>query len=256
MKTVAIIQARIGSSRLPGKVLKPILGKPMLWHIVKRVRAAPSVSEVVVAVPNDSGNEILRRFCADNEISSFAGSESDVLDRFYRAAQEHNGDPILRITADCPLVDPQLIERLIQMYNGDRYDHVGVAAGAGAQRLREGRFPDGLDAECFAFSALSRAWHEATAARDREHVTRYIWSNKQMFRCGELRAEHSYPNMRLTVDYPEDFELVTKIYDSLYREHKPFLLADVMKFLERNTGLLELNRNWAETENYRKVLED
>jgi spore coat polysaccharide biosynthesis protein SpsF len=256
MKTVAIIQARMGSNRLPGKVLKPILGRPMLWHIVERVRAVPSIAEVVVAVPDNPGNEVLRRFCADNQIALFAGSETDVLDRYYRAAQQFKADPILRITADCPLADPQLIERLIQTYASGRYDHIGVASGAGAQLIDKGRFPDGLDAECFGFSALARAWDEATDLRDREHVTRYIWNNKEMFLCGELTADRVYPKLRLTVDHPEDFELVTKIYESLYREGRPFELSDVMKFLKNNPGLVDLNRKWNEADNYSAILEN
>ena len=256
MKTVAIIQARLGSNRLPGKVLKPILGRPMLWHIVERVRAAPTISEVVVAVPDNPANEALRQFCADNQIALFAGSETDVLDRYYRAAQQFKADPVLRITADCPLADPKLIERLIQTYHGGGYDHIGVASGAGAQLRPEGRFPDGLDAECFGFSVLERAWHEATDPRDREHVTRYIWNNKETFLCGELTADLVYPKLRLTVDHPEDFELVTKIYESLYREGRPFELSDVMKFLEKNPGLVDLNRKWTEAEDYRAVLEN
>lgn len=256
MKTVAIIQARMGSTRLPGKVLKLILGRPMLWHIVERVRAVPSIAEVVVAVPDNPGNEVLRRFCVDNQIALFAGSETDVLDRYYRAAQQFKADPVIRITADCPLADPQLIERLIQRYASGSYDHVGIAAGAGAQLLDKRRFPDGLDAECFGFSALNRAWHEATDPRDREHVTRYMWNNKEIFHCGMLTADVVYPKLRLTVDHPEDFELVTKIYEAVYNEGRPFELSDVMNFLKNNPGLVDLNREWTEADNYRTVLEN
>ena len=256
MKTVAIIQARMGSNRFPGKVLKLILGRPMLWYIVERVRAVPSIAEVVVAVPDDPANEILRRFCAENQIALFAGSETDVLDRYYRAAQQFKADPVIRITADCPLADPQLIDELIQRYASGSYDHIGVAAGAGAQLLDKRRFPDGLDAECFAFSVLDRAWREATDPRDREHVTRYMWNNKEIFHCGVLTADVVYPKLRLTVDHPEDFELVTKIYESLYNEGKPFELSDIVKFLEKNPGLVDLNRKWTEADNYRAVLEN
>jgi len=256
MKTVAIIQARMGSNRFPGKVLKLILGRPMLWHIVERVRAVPSIAEVVVAVPDDPANEILRRFCADNQITLFAGSETDVLDRYYRAAQQFKADPVIRITADCPLADPKLIERLIQRYASGSYDHIGIAAGAGAQLLDKRRFPDGLDAECFGFSALNRAWHEATDPRDREHVTRYMWNNKEIFHCGMLTANVVYPKLRLTVDHPEDFELVTKIYEAVYNEGRPFELSDVMNFLKNNPGLVDLNREWTEADNYRTVLEN
>ena len=138
MKTVAIIQARMGSNRLPGKVLMPIMGKPMLWHIVRRVRAAPSIDEVVVAVPVGAADEVLRQFCAANDIACFSGSELDVLDRYYRAAQVHRADPVLRITADCPFVDPDFLENLIALYWSDRYDYAAVAAGADAQELGRG----------------------------------------------------------------------------------------------------------------------
>jgi spore coat polysaccharide biosynthesis protein SpsF len=255
MRTVAIIQARMGSNRLPGKVLMPILGKPMLGHIVDRVRTVPSIDQVVVAVPTNGANEVLRRFCADNKITHFSGSETDVLDRYYQAAQKFEADPVIRITADCPIVDPQLIEKLIQRYRSCGYDHIGVAAGAGADRIDKGRYPDGLDAECFGFSALDRAWHDATDPRDREHVTRYIWNNKQIFHCGDLTADVVYPKLRLTVDHAEDFALVSKIYESLYSERSPFLLSDVMNFLERNPRLVQVNRKWTEADNYRSVLE-
>jgi spore coat polysaccharide biosynthesis protein SpsF len=228
----------------------------MLWHIVRRARAVPSIDEVIVAVPTGRANEVLRRFCADDEIACFAGSENDVLDRYYQAAQKFEADPVIRITADCPIVDPQLIERLIQKYKSDGYDHIGVAAGAGAELIDKGRFPDGLDAECFGFPALVRAWNEATDPRDREHVTRYMWNNKEIFHCGELTSDLVYPKLRLTVDHPEDFELVTEIYKSLYSERRPFLLCDVMKFLEGNPGLLEVNRKWTEADNYRSILEN
>jgi spore coat polysaccharide biosynthesis protein SpsF len=216
----------MGSNRLPGKVLRPLVGKAMLWHIVQRVRAVASISEVVVAAPNDSANEVLRRFCADHDIALFAGSETDVLDRYYRAAEQFEADPVLRITADCPIVDPHLIEKLIQAYQNGGYDHIGVAAGAGAERITQ------------------------------EHVTRYMWNNKQVFHCGELTADLVYPKLRLTVDHLEDFELVTKIYESLYNERRPFLLSDVMKLLEENPSLLDLNRKWTNADNYKSVLEN
>jgi len=256
MRTVAIIQARMGSNRLPGKVLMPLLGKPMLWHIVQRVRAVSAIDEVVVATPTGRANKVLRRFCADYKIAFFAGSENDVLDRYYQAAQHFSADPIIRITADCPLIDPELIGRLIEAYKNGGYDHIGVAAGAGAESLGHGRFPDGLDSECFGFPAIAKAWREATDPRDHEHVTRYIWNNKQIFRVGELKADVVYPKLRLTVDHPEDFQLVTRIYEALYSECRPFVLSDVMKLLAKNPGLLEVNRKWAEADNYRSILEN
>jgi spore coat polysaccharide biosynthesis protein SpsF len=256
MKTVAIIQARMGSNRLPGKVLMPILGKPTLWHIVRRVRAAPSIDEVVVAIPDSPTDEVLRQFCASNDIASFSGSELDVLDRFYRAAQLYGADPVLRITADCPLVDPDLIEKLIGMYRSGPYDYAAVAAGADARRSEGGSFPDGLDAECFNFASLEKAWHEAQDPRDREHVTRFIWRQKGIFRCTKLRATREYPPLRLTVDYPQDLVVASQIYEKLFCEGNVFHLSDVIDLLEREPELIKPNEHLIEGQHYRAVLEE
>jgi len=256
MKTVAIIQARMGSNRLPGKVLMPIMGKPMLWHIVRRVRAAPSIDEVVVAIPDGPADQLLRQFCATNDIASFSGSEVDVLDRFYQAAQLHGADPVLRITADCPLVDPELIEKLIGMYRSGHYDYAAVSAGADAHRAEGGCFPDGMDAECFNFASLAKAWKEAQDPRDREHVTRFIWRQKGIFRCTKLRADREYPPLRLTVDYPQDLVVASRIYERLFSNGNIFHLADVVDLLQREPETIKPNEHLIEGQHYRAVLEE
>lgn len=170
-KPVVVIQARMGSTRLPGKVLKPIVGKPMLWHIVQRARWIEGVTNVVVATSEQQQDQPIRDFCLKHEIAFTAGSESDVLERFYQAAVQCGGDPLIRITADCPFIDPEVVTRLLQLYNTGQYDHVGVATGASAIFMKDRRFPDGLDAECFSFNALEQAWYEAQEPDEREHVT-------------------------------------------------------------------------------------
>ncbi len=256
MSTLAVIQARMGSSRFPGKVLKPLCGKPVLLHIVERLRAVPSIDDIVVAVPDDAANQTLRTYCREQRISFWAGSETDVLDRFHGAARRYGGDPVLRVTADCPLIDPGTVEKLFAMYRTGEFDYVSVAAGADAEGLTAGRLPDGLDAECLSFAALEQAWREATDARDREHVTRFVWHQKKRFRCGKLFAEAHYPTLRLTVDHPLDFELVERVYCELGREGRIFPLAEVIAFLERNPEVAEINRHLIEAQNYRAVLED
>ena len=240
----------MGSTRLPGKVLRPILGRPMLWHIVERLKAAPGVASVLVATSDRPGDEPIRAFCRDESIACFAGSEMDVLDRFYRAAVQQGGDPLLRITGDCPLVDPDLIVRLLAMYNSGRWDHVAVATGAGAVFLEGGRFPDGLDAECFGFAVLERAWREATEPTDREHVTPYIWRNKDLFRSELLRSDVDYSTMRWTVDNEEDFTLVAAIYEALYRPGRPFGMQDVLGWLAANPAVAAGNRAFLGHEGY------
>ena len=255
MRPVAVIQARMGSSRLPGKVLRPILGRPMLWHIVRRLGFVPGLAGRVVATSDRPGDDPVRAFCRESGIPVFAGSEEDVLDRFYRAAKEANGDPLLRITGDCPFVDPDLVGRLIERYGAGGYDHVAVATGAGALYLAGGRYPDGLDAECFGFSTLERAWREATEKSDREHVTPYIWRNKTLFRCGHFTSEKDYSHLRWTVDNEADFSLVEKVYEALYREEAPFLMADILAFLDDHPELSESNRGFIGHEGYAEVWE-
>jgi spore coat polysaccharide biosynthesis protein SpsF len=244
----------MGSSRLPGKVIKPILGRPMLGYIVRRLRAAPAIDEVVAAVPDDAANEPLRRFCRHDGITVFEGSENDVLDRFYQTARFHRADTVIRITADCPLVDPEVIGRLIARYKSGGYDYFAVAAGADAMRLTSGRFPDGLDAECFSFSVLEQAWQEVTDPLDREHVTRFIWRQKDRFNCGQLYSDADYSHLRLTVDHLNDFALIEKIYEALYNEKRIFLFSDVVDLLERKVELGKLNADVVH--NYKAVVED
>lgn len=252
-RPIAIVQARVGSTRLPGKVLRSILGRPILWHVVERVRHASGLAHVVVATTDRPADEPIRRLCEEHGITWFAGSERDVLDRFYRTALRERGDPLVRVTADCPLVDPELLTRLLALYRTGQYDHVGVATGAGALRLPGGRFPDGLDAECFSFAALERAWREATRPIDREHVTPYIWRNTAIFRCGHLTSERDYSQLRWTVDTEADFELVAKVYEGLYRPDRPFLMADVLRFLAAHPEVAALNRDAIGREGYEQV---
>ena len=253
MKPIAIIQARMGSTRLPGKVLKPILGRPMLWHIVQRLRFVSDLTEVVVATSERPANDAIRQFCMEEKIHVFSGSESDVLDRFYQAALLYEGDPLIRITGDCPFVDPQLLTDLLNLYRSAEADHVGVATGAGAIHLDGERFPDGLDAECIRFSALEKAWKEAIEEPDREHVTPYIWRNKHIFRCEILKSPKDYSALRWTVDNEADFLLVSKVYENLYRDDEPFLMNDILNYLARHPEIVALNEAFIGQEGYQAL---
>jgi len=253
LPVTAIIQARMGSSRLPGKVLRPLAGRPMLVRSVERVRACPKVSRVVVATSDREGDEPIRQLCGAEGIDCFAGSEQDVLDRFYQAATKFGGDPLIRITADCPLVDPELLDKLITLYETGAYDHVGVATGAGALFLGQGRYPDGLDAECFSVAALERAWREATSAPDREHVTPYIWRHKELFRCGQLTSPHDYSQLRWTVDNEADFDVIARIYGALYRADRAFVMDDVLRYLAAHPELAATNEGFIGKEGYLEV---
>jgi len=253
MRPVAIIQARMGSRRLPGKVLREICGKPMLWHVVQRVRQVRMIKKVVVATSSLSIDAPICKFCDSEDISCFRGCEQDVLDRFYWAARENKADPIIRLTGDCPFVDPQVVSKLLVLFSGGQYDHVGVATGAGALFLEGGRYPDGLDCECFTMAALEKAWNEATLTSDREHVTPFIWRSPDRFRVGSLRAINNYGQYRWVVDNEADFDLVSQVYEALYPANEFFLMQDILEFLARHPDVGDLNQSYVGHENYEAV---
>ncbi len=252
MPAVAIIQARMGSSRLPGKVLKDVAGRPMLAHIVARTRLASGVTRVVVATSDASGDEPVRAFCADNGIECFSGHETDVLDRFHRAAQAFSADPILRITGDCPFVDPGVVGQVLARYEDGGFDHVSSATGATAFKMDGLKFPDGLDVECFGFAALARAQLEATARSDREHVTPYLYRTG-LFRLAKVFSDGDYGALRWAVDHEADLELVRKVYEALYRPGQAFGLREILDHFRAHPELVEHNRAFVGHEGYAKV---
>jgi spore coat polysaccharide biosynthesis protein SpsF len=257
-KTIALVQARMESTRLPGKVLMPILGRPVLWHIVHRLRAVPAIDMVAVVTSERQANDAIRDFAAAYDTPCFSGSEEDVLDRFHEAAEKWEGDPLIRVTADCPLVDPEVVGNLIALFNSSspRLDLAAVATGAGVESddFKGHRFPDGLDAEVVAFGALERAWKEATLPSDREHVTPYIWRQPDSFKIEHLMSsEGDLSNLRWTIDYPEDLTMVTRIYEALYDESRPFVMHDVLAFLKSNPEVAALNGARDNREGYRAL---
>src|ERR1041385_6532210 len=193
----------MGSSRLPGKVLEPVAGHPMLWHIVDRLRRAPGVTKVVVATSTAPTDEPVRALCAEIGVPCVPGSELDVLARFHQAATEHHADPILRITADCPFVDPELVGRVLALYQTGNYDYTAAATGCVAFYDAGNKYPDGLDVECCSFDALDRAHREATVRSDREHVTPYLYRTKK-FRVGLVPADGDWGGLRWTGDRSEE----------------------------------------------------
>lgn len=243
MKLSAIVQARIGSTRLPGKVMKLLLDKPLLWHVVNRVSKARFVREVIVATTTESEDDAIEDFCKTNKISVFRGFKDDVLDRYYRCAKKHNIKDIVRITADCPLHDPYVIDFVVDEYLEGNYDYV--------TNTLKYTFPDGLDVEVFSFTALENAWRNAKLPSEREHVTPYIRNNKQ-FSKKNVYSKDKYPIHRLTLDYEEDYQFIKTIYDGIGREL--FYSDDVVKFIEAHPQLLKLNQPHKINEGYLKSL--
>jgi spore coat polysaccharide biosynthesis protein SpsF (cytidylyltransferase family) len=252
-KVVAIIQARMGSTRLPGKVLLKIQGKPILWHIVNRLKFSKYINNIVISTSTSRSDDKIELFAKGNNIDFFRGSENDVLDRVYKTALKFSADTILRITGDCPCVDPFLIDNLIKMFETQKYDYVAIATGAGVINVKENKFPDGLDAEYFSFETLKNTWENAKSPIDREHVTPYMWKVKGRFRNGTLYSKNDYSNIRLTLDHKEDLNLIKKIYDALYEKDRCFNLKDIIKLIESNPNLVEMNKKFIGKEKYEEI---
>jgi len=236
MRVVAIIQARTGSTRLPGKVLKEIVGKPMLWHVIRRVKAAKLVNKLVVATTNKDDDKRVIEIAKELGVESFAGNEEDVLDRFFQAARKYKADIIVRITADDPFKDPVIIDKIIKIFlkNQDKVDYVSNTI--------KPTYPEGIDVEVFSFKALENAWRESSSKFDREHVTSYIWLNPQRFRLVNVENESGdFSHLRWTVDTQEDLDFIREIYKRLYREGRIFLMDEILSLLESEPKITKIN---------------
>jgi glutamate-1-semialdehyde aminotransferase/spore coat polysaccharide biosynthesis protein SpsF (cytidylyltransferase family) len=225
---VAIVQARMGSTRFFGKSLAEISGKPMLWHVVHRAQAARTVDRVIVATSSCASDQSIAEFCAREGIACFRGSEDDVLDRFYKAAKAQHAGTVVRITGDCPLVDPAVIDKVVTRFQEGNSDYV-------SNTLRY-TYPDGLDTEVFSFTALEQAWRQADKSSEREHVTPYLRSGK--FRTVNVESDFPVPlgTHRWTVDYPSDLEFVREIYAEL-PANRHFDYKHVLNLLSRRPDL-------------------
>lgn len=243
---LAILQARVSSSRLPGKVLMPLLGSPMLLRQVERVRRVPKIDQLLIATSTEPSDDLIEDLCNENGIKCSRGNLNDVLDRFYQAARVFQPEYIVRLTADCPLADPVVINETITVCLDGGYDYVSNAL--------EPTFPDGLDAEVFRFSCLEQAWREATLPSQREHVTPFIYGQPERFRIGQYKNSVDLSSLRWTVDEQNDFELVSMIYRELYPENPAFLTRDILKLLDKRPELRTWNTMHQRNEGYQKSL--
>lgn len=234
-RVVAIIQARMGSSRLPGKVLMELAGEPMLARVVNRARRATTLDEVVVATSHEAQDGAIVALCEQKGWPVSRGSQEDVLDRYYQAAQAHQAQVVVRLTSDCPLIEPALINQLVSCFLADRsLDYV-------SNTLPPRTFPRGLDGEVFSFEALERAWHADHDPASREHVTPFLYRNPALFTCKGIASPTDLSTHRWTVDTPEDLALVRRIYDHF--GHDRFDWLEVVALLEENPAWLELNQH-------------
>ncbi|HZW30750.1 MAG TPA: glycosyltransferase family protein [Isosphaeraceae bacterium] len=235
-RTVAIVQARLGSTRLPGKVLLDLAGAPMLARVVHRVRRAGSLDEVVIATTTEPADDALAALCTAEGWPCFRGSRDDVLDRYYRAALQHQADLVVRVCADCPLIEPAIIDRVVGELRECR-----PRADYACNVLPRPTYPLGLDVEAFWFETLSGVWREDRNPAWREHVTPFVYHHPARFAIQGVLHDRDLSAMRWTVDTPEDLELMRRIYAAF--GHDGFSWQEVLTLLEANPQWLEVNRH-------------
>ncbi len=234
--TVAIIQGRMSSSRLPGKILMDIAGKPMLMRVVERARKAKTVDEVVFATTTDLRDDPVTDFCQSHGVACWRGSLADVLDRIYQAARHYQAEIIVRLTADCPLLDPGLVDETVALLQTRQADFACNRLPPPYRRT----YPIGLDCEVCTLAALERAWREAAAPYEREHVMPYLYEVEGRFKVAVLDYRVNYGSLRWTVDTAQDLDLVRQIYARL-AGREDFTWLDVLDIFEREPDLLKIN---------------
>jgi spore coat polysaccharide biosynthesis protein SpsF len=232
LNTVAIIQARMGSTRLPGKVLLDLGGATVLARVVRRLQRSQQINQIVVATTTAPADEVIVSECDRLQVPSFRGSQADVLDRYYQAARLYSAGTVVRVTSDCPLIDPTLVDETIRAFMDKRADY--------ASNDFPRTYPRGLDTEVFTSAALERAWREAREPYEREHVTPYLYEHPEMFRLASSRGDVDYSHYRWTLDTPEDLNLLRAIY-SRFDNRDDFRWHDVIALMEREPELAELN---------------
>ncbi len=251
-KIVIIVQARSGSTRLPGKILKQIKGKSILLLQLERILEAKTPFVLVVATTTERIDDPIFEICKDNNINVFRGHPTDLLDRHYKAALELEAEAVVKIPSDCPLIDPAVIDKVLNFYieNQDKFDFVS--------NLHPASFPDGNDVEVIPFHILEVAHQEAKKDFEREHTTPFIWDNPQRFRIGNVVMDGGLDlsmSHRFTIDYFEDYEFIKAVYDELYDNKGVFSLFDILDLLERRPDIKKINEKYCGVNWYRKNID-
>lgn len=245
MSVGCIIQARMGSTRLPGKAMADLAGKPLLAWVIERARTVEGIDRVVVATTTAECDRRLLEVAAECGVAGFAGSGEDVLDRYYQAARTYSARTIMRITADCPMLDPIVSERVLARFQQGDVDY--------ASNTLMPTFPDGLDTEVLDFGVLERSWHESRLPGEREHVTTYVRRHPEWFRLANVANDVDLSALRWTVDEPRDLEFVRAVYQQLCSSARPiFGMLEVLALLERHPHLRRMSRAASPNEDHRR----
>lgn len=236
MNIVAIVQARLGSTRFPGKVMKKICEKTVVEHVYERLKLSKYLNDIVIATTDKNEDKKIIDLCKKLGINYFVGSEDDVLSRYYNCAKEYNIDVVVRITSDCPLIDSKVLDEMLNFYTNNDYE---LVTNAGDEIYRT--YPRGLDIEIFSFNLLKTTYLNANQNYEKEHVTPYMYENG--FNIYHYKNNKNYSKYRLTLDTKEDFELINKIYCELYNNNHDFFLNDIIEVLESNPKLELINKS-------------
>jgi spore coat polysaccharide biosynthesis protein SpsF len=243
MKIVAIIQARLNSKRLPNKTFAFIVGFPLIWHVVNRIKKSKMINQIVIATSNQKSDDKLIDWCINNGIKYFRGSEDNVLERFYFASSKFKADVVVRITADDPFKDPLIIDDVIKLLIRENLDF--------AYNNNPPSFPEGLDAEVFTFFALEYAWKNVKESFEQEHLTQYLYRHPQLFRQKNYFNEKDFSYLRWTIDSEEDLKMTREVYKRLFKVNDVFLTKEILELLKNEPWIQEINRNVERSAMYR-----
>ena len=246
-KITVIIEARTGSSRLRNKVIAEIEGKPMIFYVIDRVKQIKSVEQIILATTQEKNDKILIEIAKQNSIGVFTGDSMDVLNRDYQCALQNNADPIIRITGDCPLIDPDIVEEMLEFYLKNNYDYI-------SNRINP-KYPDGLDVEIYSFKTLQMVEQNAKLSSERSLVTTYITKNPKIFKIFSYENQEDLSGHRWTVDEQNDLEFVRKIY-SIMKPKTNFSMNKIMEILIKNPELLKINSGIVRNEGHLKLYDN
>ena len=246
-KITVMIQARTGSSRLAGKVLSQIENKPMIWHVINRVKKIESVQQIALITTKGESDQVLLDIAKNEDIIGFAGDTTNVLNRHYQCALKISADPIIRITSDCPIIDPYLVEEMLQFFLTHNYDYVS--------NIHPATYPDGLDVEIFSFQTLEKTFLDAKLNSEKEHVTPYMEKHPELFNIFNFENNEDLSHIRLTVDQKEDLELIQNLY-SVMSPKNDFGLNEIKDVFSKNPELFKINSKYRRNEGYLKSLKE
>lgn len=242
---LAIIQARLGSTRYPNKIFCSLANKPLIWHIVNRLKYSKKIDDIVIATTNNVIDDQLSFWAKENGLNLFRGSENNVLERFYLTAKHFAADIIVRITADDPFKDPNIIDSVIEKLLSENLDF--------AYNNYPPTYPEGLDTEVFTYSALEKAYKMSTDDFEKEHVTQFFYKHPSLFRQANISNIQNLSYLRWTIDTEKDYQMARTIYNLLYVDNEIFLLDDILKCLETYPEIEQINKNVSRSDMYKNT---